>query len=1262
MAAYTWTGAVNNDYANSGNWSGSPIAVPGLNDDITYSGAVNCNLGTSNRTVKSVTFSGYTGQLQFNSNLIVNGNLTLQATTINTSGTNALIIGATSTITPNGGNWSGNLQIGNATSIVVTLTAGFSVSGTLSFSNTVSLSGTSNLTALTNLLANPSCIVSTPSATPTTIVLGGTAAGTQTWSGTGRIGCNLQFGNPNANYVVQNVVEFGSVVGGSQTPIMNYISGASITTTSSTLNVVGNCLFNTNSVTWNNVVLRTLGTNTNNTITFGENFNVGGNLTQAGDGNGVHTLSRTATQVINLQGNLQVGANGALNGLFASTSSGAEIIVIGKVASPSILGGSIQAVNTVNWCDCNITITAGANSVQLSTTNEFNFGNPSTVTPITYRTFKYNSGTFSAAGSTINLGNTIIDIGAQTFNNVRLYATGSRTTSFTTQLVSNLTITGNLLTGGYLAGREGVYNLQSTGIATDIFIQGGLTMTTTFFNTLQGSINLNFIGSGTLSGEGFCRNNINFNSGTYTIANFAFGKQAYSTSTPPTLPSQFSTMKFNGGSLTGTGTLYIGSVILDIGSSELNNLWAYQSDSSVFNYYLVVKSLTVLRVNGNLRTGYIGQSNPSSAYGGLTINNDSTTSNTKIDVYGNFILGSTTNQQYNSVSGNSAIYMRGTGTISTGPLLPSNFQLHAIDIFIQGVTTTLERVNLASGKKIEYISGGLVTTNSITSIYGVNSGATIKSAGQTWGDVGIRGGATLLVDGNLTCRDLITYNESFNVGIQGVGFIVTIKRNLTIGAQPLLAGNLLGVNPIDKLVMDATDGGTGTWTSGTGQLRISLDLNAPTRTIVVSGTVNFGSQTTQRLRWFATTTMNTTGSTLSTGGATLDLGNQVWGGLTTGTNASVNFESDATFTNVNLTGGGSSMYLNGVTTARNLTIQGNLSISQNTGTFTGFNLVNIIFNGDGTWGNTVGSTLNENIVLAGGTRTLAPNVNWGGGSTLGIGGAKTFSATGGNLNGSTSTYNIIGSNTISVDKLTRGTFHNVTTTANSTITLNAQMGITGTLTLNSLAANITTFASSSTFGWDAVNFTHGGGNSTCILNAGSTYNISGTFTMLGGNAASRATLRSSKLSTFNNATANGTTLTSSGIGGSPVEVGMALSQASVVASDGFAAIYPNRPILTSAGVSPFNLNPSFPVTPSTGPVNMEAGIKANLNLAVSTGVPLILFATVKDINSIGGQTIYAFQTYLDAPGNPQADMFRTINWNTLAPPVSPIGIGYLSIT
>jgi hypothetical protein len=306
--------------------------------------------------------------------------------------------------------------------------------------------------------------------------------------------------------------------------------------------------------------------------------------------------------------------------------------------------------------------------------------------------------------------------------------------------------------------------------------------------------------------------------------------------------------------------------------------------------------------------------------------------------------------------------------------------------------------------------------------------------------------------------------------------------------------------------------------------------------------------------------------------------------------------------------------------------------------------------------------LNANCTLVSGTRTLVGTVVWGN-NALGIGGDKTFNATGGTLVGGASTFSITNNNTITVDKTTRGSFHNVTTSANATITLNAQMGITGTLTLNSTALNVTTFASSSTFGWDAVNFTHGGGTSICILNAGSTYNISGTFQMLGSNDASRATLRSSKLSLFTNATANGTLLsTSSGVGGSPVEVGMELSQASVVASGGFAAIYPNRPILTSAGTSPFSLNATFPVNPSTGPVNMEAGVKANLNLAVGTGVPLILFAIVKDINSIGGQTIYAFQTYLDAPSNPQANMFRTINWNTLAPPVSPIGIGYLSVT
>jgi len=1255
MAAYTWTGAVSTDFANSGNWSGSPIAVPGINDDITYSGIVNCNLGTSNRTVKSVTFSGYTGQLQFNSNLIVNGNLTLQATAINTSGTNALIIGANSTITPNTGNWSGNLQLGNATSIVVTLSSGFSVSGILSFASTVSLVGNVNLTALGNVNVTTNSIVSTSNASQTTLVIGGLSS---IWSGDGRLGCNVNFVNPSANYTIQNNVVFGSIVAGSASPQLQFTSGASTTTTGSTLTIVGNCNLSVQNINFNNVNFGTLNQNQLYTIGLLQDLNVGGNLVVGFGGSGQHRLSRTASQKVFVKGNFQVGAaannNNSLN---ADVTSGGEIVIQGKPASTATLSSFFNggSGSTKCWCNIDVTIDAGANNVALDTTNEFNFGNPSAAA-LQPRRLKYTSGNFNAAGSTINLANSILDLGVATLNNVRIYGFLAVTTSVNVQLQSNTTITGNLITGGFASGGSTAVLSQSTGsTATTLTIQGGMLLFSNVFATrntnplISTTISLNFVGSGTIEGNSMCNANINLNSGTYTIGDFQFGNTSYSPTFTPTF-------KYNGGTITCTGTLYTSNAKLDLSTVQLNNLApvAASPASGAAAYTLTIVASNILRVNGNYTTGISWLSNPSSLSGITNLNADTSTPNAQLDVYGNVNMSSLLTAGTGTI-GTSRIYMKGTGTLTT-----NGIGYCGVDVFLQG-TVTLGNFWIGGGKRLEFISGSVITTGTSITTISANQVATIKTLGQTWSDIGIRGGSTLIADGNITCRDLITYAaDIFNPVIQGAGFIITIKRNLTLSSTSPLSGS--ATSPIDKLVMDATDGGTGIWTSGTGGLRISLDLNAPTRTIQVSGTVYYGVATTQRLRWFATTNMNTTGSTLVTGSCTLDLGNQTWGGLTISANSAVNFESDATFTSLNASGL-SFCQLNGVTSPRNLTLSGIINIGIATGTATSFQLVNIIINNNASLTTTGTASLNNNITISNGALTLNGTVNWGGSSNAGIGGAKSLIATGsGSIVGGTSTFNVFGSNTISVDKTTQGSFNNVTTTANSTITLNAQMGVLGTLTLSSTAANTTTFASSSTFGWDAVNFTHGGGNSTCILNAGSTYNISGTFTMLGGSASSRATLRSSKLSIFNNATANGTTLTSALVGGSPVEVGMVLSQASVVASDGFAAIYPNRPILTSAAGSPFTLNPSFPVTPSTGPVNMEAGVKANLNLAVGTGVPLILFATVKDINSIGGQTIYAFQTYLDAPTNPQADMFRTINWNTLAPPVSPIGIGYLSVT
>ena len=1254
MAAYTWTGAASTAYATAANWTPlPPLGFPQPADTITFSGGVNCDLGGANRTVQGVTFSSYTGTLALTGNLIVNGNVAFQAGAMNVSGTNALIIGNNSTITPNGGSWLGNLTIGSGTaSIVVTLVSGFSVSGTITFVATVSLVGTFFITALGDVVASTNCIVSTPNANQTTLVLAGL---TSKWSGDGRLGCNITFNSLGSNFIIENNVVFGSVVLGSASPQLNFTSGASVTTTGSTLTLVGSVQLSVQTIVFNNVNFASIS-NVLWTISLIQDLVVGGNLVVGVGGSAAHQISRSAEQKIFVRGNLQVGtSNTQVNSINAAVGVGGEIVIQGNPSTTSTLSCFGSGVGA-NWCNINVTIDATTNNVALSTTNEFNFGNPSSAA-LTPRRFKYTSGNFSAAGSTINLVNSILDLGAAQFNNVRIYGLNNSSLTVNVQLQTNTTITGNLLVGGLGGAAIAVLTLPTAGSATTLTIGGGLTIV----NPLGSSaISLNFVGSGTISGAPFCNANININSGTYTVTDFYFGNNAVTGGFGSFLP----TFKYNGGSLNFTGTIFTANVKFDLGAIQLNNLTTTISAQYASGYTITIVAgapvSNILRVNGNYVSSIQWTGLATSPYGTTTINADSTTPNAQLDVYGNVTMCNN-NSILGGTFGNSKIYMKGTGTFTT-----NGQNGCGIDVYLQG-NVTLGQIWITNSKRLEYISGTLNIAGSLTTFIGT---ATLKSLGQLWGDIGVRGNSNAVFDGNINCRDLIAYSDggsaTYLAGV-AAGVEVTIRRNLTLGnTSPLLSTNNqpVGTFAVSKLIMTAaaSDGGVGTWTSNAQRLAISLDLNAPTRTIQLSGQVFFGNTVATTLTWFPTTIINAlSGTILNVINCSLDLGNQLWGGLVAGANVAIHLISDAKFTNVTLgAAAGQPVNLNGITTPKILTITGSFTNNQaNIGVFTAntFQPVKIIFDGSGTWSG-VGATQLD-VDLLSGTRTLSGTVTWGGGA---VGGNKTIQSTGGSISGGSSTFVIPSSSTINIDKATRGSFFNVTTGAGITLTLNAQMGALGTLALSSTAANITTFASSSTFGWDAGNFTHGGGDTTCILNAGTTYNISGTLTIIGSSNTTRATLRSSKLSTFNLATANGTTLTSAGVGGSPVEVGMVLSQASVVASGGFAAIYPNRPILTSASGSPFTLNPSFPVTPSVGPVNMEAGIKANLNLAVSTGNALVLNVTTKDINSIGGQTIYAFNSYLDAAGNPQANMFRTINWNTLAPPVSPIGIGFLSVT
>jgi fibronectin-binding autotransporter adhesin len=1231
MPLFTWVGSTSNDYGTGSNWTGGalPNTVPTATDTILFNGANPCTTGATNRTCAGVSFGTYTGTLTIQSNLTCNGNLTMQsAQNLRTSGTGTFIIGANSTITPNGGDWGSNLQIGNTGTIQVTITSGFSVNGTLTFTGGSNLIGGGgvNISARGNVVASTGCAVTTSSTASSTLIFGGNSTTfAQSWSGSGLIGCNVDIAAPTTAITILSDVNFGVVPTALiQVPTLKYTSAASMTWTGSTLGITGGVFLDLGNTTTNTVILRNYssGGQPNSTINLVSNLNVGGDLITAPVNNGNHTITRSGSQTIQLQGSLTI-SNGSNTASLSTDATGAKIVIIGKASSTSVLSCGNYGLGR-NYCNINIDIQAGSNAVTLndaSPTTFFNFGNS---TNSASKTLKYISGNFTTANRTINFAHATLDLGAQTLGNVQLLAISP---NVTLSLVDDVTITGNLFQGLSAGGAgygETFISPTGTGTATSLIIQGSFQIGNTTNNGTQGTIKLKFTGTGstpqTLSGTSNCQNDIEFISGVYTIGNFIYGKKSGTT---------FCTMKYSGGTVNANATLTSWAANYDIGIVQLQNFTTTFNGGQTTT--INIKASNIFRINGDF------QNNEK-----LNINVDPLTPFAQMDVYGNITIGGGGSGD-RAIFGNISLYMKGNGTITTG----SSYL--GVNTFFQGGDMTIGTINFNNGKTIEYLTGNLINTN--TSLIYVKGNGTIKSNGRTFCDIQIGGSTNFFVNGNLTCRDLSTEAGGVNQTIGGNGFTISLTRNFTMSGN----NNLFPFtgNPLSKIIMT----GAGTWSGVTTQaLGIDLDLNASGNTITVLGTV--GITNSKTLKWYAGTTMVTTGSTLQTGACTLDLGNQLWGNLLSGGSVITNLASSANFSSVIFgNGGGASSTLNGLIPSLTLTSRGNFSNLLTSGTLgSGVGGQNVLLSMDG--GGTFSSasaTTNLNVQLTSGNTTLSNVgvVNWGGN--------KSFTRTGGVLVGGTSTFVVVGSNTISIPNVGGGSFWNVNMPANQTITLNAQMGILNNLVLSSTAANIITFASSTTFGFDTKNFTHGGGDTTCILNAGSTYNVSGTFQLLGTNDTTRATLRSSSLSSFTG-TANGTTLTlAAPESGSAIAPNMAISQASGVAVGTFGTLLPTRPTIVS-NISPLSWLITPAVTPSVGAIAMQSGLKAFFNLAPSTGVALVLYAITKDLDSNGGQTIYAFQSYSDAPSNPQANLFRTLNWNTLAPPVAPIGIGFISVT
>lgn len=252
-----WTGAVNNNWSNAGNWAadGTGSGVPTAASDAVFSStsAVNCTVDVVGGAVcRNLNFNGgtgYVGTITMSNTITVgatsagtpNHSVTLSAGMgINPAGTSGIITRAngTTTLTSNGRTWPNGLAINvlNVSVSVATIVGNWVVQGNLTIGNTgasMTLNGAFSITVQGNLTlqgaASNNAQIAGTAGSLTTIVI----AGNSTWSNANptfpvSIGFNININAPGNTVTIANGASFGGlgVVAGTT---LSYTAGTVIT-------------------------------------------------------------------------------------------------------------------------------------------------------------------------------------------------------------------------------------------------------------------------------------------------------------------------------------------------------------------------------------------------------------------------------------------------------------------------------------------------------------------------------------------------------------------------------------------------------------------------------------------------------------------------------------------------------------------------------------------------------------------------------------------------------------------------------------------------------------------------------------------------------------------------------------------------------------------------------------------------------------------------------------------------------------------------
>ena len=246
---------------------------------------------------------------------------------------------------------------------------------------------------------------------------------------------------------------------------------------------------------------------------------------------------------------------------------------------------------------------------------------------------------------------------------------------------------------------------------------------------------------------------------------------------------------------------------------------------------------------------------------------------------------------------------------------------------------------------------------------------------------------------------------------------------------------------------------------------------------------------------------------------------------------------------------------------------------------------------------------------------------------------------------------------VTMDTTNVVSWDNITIQASATTTISSELKITNSLTLlgNTIFQGIA--------GFNTGNFTHSGAGFACTLQAGNTYTVNLRFTMIG-TALLRATLQSNDFADVTASIAASTNQLSITAGTIPSPVA-----GYVLGSRAFTNVLPaalnnildDRPTIVSL-ISPglYLLANPIGTTALTSYALGQVGKKAFFNVTNGTGSTNVTYAQTRDIDSNGGITILANQSFSDAIGNASANLFRTLNWGPLIAPSGSVYYTFLN--